>query len=136
CNYFNYIDAHLNKKDFKNYIILGNGVPEGNTVYVLRRNMLSGETEIWNAIYGEPYFFKREPMSTSIFCFKCKAGTRLDPRSSDSCPLQEIACIANEENIWINKQAQLSPLATDFDLENKVNWLPFLTYNLISLACF
>ena len=52
CNYFNYIDEYLKKTNTKSYIILGKGVPEGDTVYVLRRNIKDGDVEIWNSLYG------------------------------------------------------------------------------------
>ena len=128
CNYFNFIDREQKKTQFKNYLVLGKGVPEGNTVYVLRRNTLSQEVEIWNAIYGEPYFFKREIMKTNFLCIPCKAGTKMDPASSATCPLQQVNCVVSDENVWINKQAHENPLAVNFDLNNKRDWMPFLTY--------
>jgi len=48
CNYFNWIDQKLNRK-VTSYLLFGRGVPEGETVYVLRmRNKRPKQYEIWN----------------------------------------------------------------------------------------
>lgn len=60
CNYFKYIDKNRNRDNFENAIVLGKGIPEGYTTYVLRRNKDNNHCELWNAIQGECYFFGRE----------------------------------------------------------------------------
>ena len=37
CNYFNYIDEEA-KSGCKSYLVYGVGMPEGKTVYVMRKN--------------------------------------------------------------------------------------------------
>lgn len=39
CNYFNYLDEKMGRGEtIKSYVLVGKGVPEGKTSYVLRRN--------------------------------------------------------------------------------------------------
>jgi len=60
CNYFNWIDQkwHPDKPDMKSYLLYGDAVPEGQTTYVLRRNVKKGHAEIWSPVTGECYFFE------------------------------------------------------------------------------
>lgn len=56
CNYFNYIDRQANNiKDNKyveSFLILGKGLPEGNMVWVLRKDG-KNNAELWNPKTGE-----------------------------------------------------------------------------------
>jgi coiled-coil and C2 domain-containing protein 2A len=38
CNYFNYIDSVVEVTGCKSYLVYGMGMPEGFTVYVMRKN--------------------------------------------------------------------------------------------------
>ena len=38
CNYFNYIDSVVEVTGCKSYLVYGIGMPEGFTVYVMRKN--------------------------------------------------------------------------------------------------
>ena len=90
-NYFLYqdikaIEENRLKTDsiYDTFIVLGTGVPEGNSVYVLRREISYGRIRdvwIYNACTGTRYRFD-------------------DPR----CPLRDIGCVANMENMWANIQ--------------------------------
>lgn len=42
------------------------------------------------------------------------------------CPLQEVGCVVNNENIWINIQNCARPGEMIYDIENKKHWMPFL----------
>ncbi len=64
CNYFNYIDGQQSKNvDVKNdgqirsYLVMGKGIPEGLTTYVMRKHTKNSMVELWNAIKGEAYYF-------------------------------------------------------------------------------
>lgn len=117
------------------------GVPVGDMIYVLRRDTRNNDVEIWDAISGDPYFFKRK--ETFFGCFglcRLNRNNVLDLDLSDNeYPLQEIGkmallntflimlgCVANNENIWVNVQADASPSDIIFDIENKKHWIPFL----------
>lgn len=39
CNYFKYIDNIKHPGEFESYIVFAEALPQGDTVYVLRRNM-------------------------------------------------------------------------------------------------
>lgn len=99
-NYFAFLDGNR----FENYIVFGHGLPEGDTVYVLRRP--SGEEDsditLWNASTGIEY-----------------------ARSDTRCALQSVSCVVSEDNIYINLQQQSRPINVKFDLQNKKNWRPF-----------
>jgi len=73
----------------KTYLVLGYGIPEGDTSYVMRRNTTTNDVEIWNPVTGEPYFFKKA--LDFIPCCGLKLGKkeRIDKVVSDvNCPLQ------------------------------------------------
>ena len=39
ANYFNYVDSRRTPNTYKSYIILGEAMPEGSTVYVMRKKL-------------------------------------------------------------------------------------------------
>jgi hypothetical protein len=44
-----YIDKKILKRnDVKSYVVMGKGLPEGNTQYVLRRQVGFNIVELWN----------------------------------------------------------------------------------------
>jgi len=128
CNYFMYIDQQLGKTDIKNYLLLCKAVPEGEAVYVMRRDTKTNDVELWNAVYGEPYFFKRNQQSFNCFyLFSLNKTSVLDREISDNdYPIQEIGCVIDSENVWVNIQTDVSPSHVHFDIENRRNWMPFL----------
>lgn len=92
CCYFMYIDKALKKDNFRNYLIVGKGVPEGDTVYVLRKNTANDDIEIWNACAGDPYFFKRVETYNQCCCLKLGKQSQIDIEVSDTiCPLKEVS---------------------------------------------
>lgn len=49
CCFFMYIDEKIHKRtDVKNYVVMGKGLPEGSTQYVMRRMIKSNIVELWN----------------------------------------------------------------------------------------
>jgi len=94
----------------------------------MRRDIKTNEVEIWNAVYGDPYFFKRNDQFFSCFhLFTLNKTSVLDREVSDNdYPIQEIGCVINNENVWVNIQADVSPSHVIFDIENRKNWMPFL----------
>ncbi|KAL9987685.1 hypothetical protein ACROYT_G002032 [Oculina patagonica] len=94
CNYF----LHIGKRA---YVVLGRGIPEGSTAYVLT---LDGSPTLWNAHSGQKY----------------------DVQDAN-CPLKSIGCVFNHENIWGNVQASEEPYRLLFDLTKTNSWQPFFT---------
>ena len=66
CNYFKYRNRAA-------YVVLGTGIPEGSTAYVLT---LDDGYRLWNAYTGEQF----------------------DVHDAN-CPLKSIGCVFNEENV-------------------------------------
>lgn len=78
------------------------GVPEGKTVYVLRRNIKSNEVEIWNTCLGEPYFFGNKEYVTKFLCLTISKGLRSGINEYESfCPLQEIGKLTSFKHFYI-----------------------------------
>ena len=84
CNFLNYYDQSK-RTGMQSYIVLGRGLPEGDTVYTLRMNPTLGgigsDVTLINASTGRGYSGKDR-----------------------NCPLMHVDMIANGENIWINLQ--------------------------------
>jgi hypothetical protein len=99
-NYF----AYLDNSRFDSYIVFGHGLPEGDTVYVMRRpsDEINNEIEFWNASTGIAY---------------AKTDTR--------CALQSISCIVTEDNIYANIQNSATPHRIKYDFQDKKQWRAF-----------
>ena len=90
-------------KDVQTYIVLGNGVPEGNTVYVLRKDNSSKSIELWNASTGVGYAFEQEDYGSTFLCFKVVSDTRTMRQEQDlECPLKSVGCLIDEHDVYIN----------------------------------
>ncbi|KAL1433694.1 hypothetical protein MTO96_012231 [Rhipicephalus appendiculatus] len=98
CNYF----LHLGTEA---YLLLGSGIPEGQTAYVLTRNAArsrDGDVRIWNAVTGRSY---------SV---------------TDSYgPLQTVGCLVGVDNIWANVQKHEHPSRLSYNLSKSSHWKPF-----------
>ncbi len=99
CNFF----TSLGKKTF---LVLGQGVPEGDTVYVLTVEE-SGEHRFWNPMTGEHY-----------------------AANETFCPLESVAAVANESNIWANVQLSDKPSRLKWDFAQSGDWLPLFGGNV------
>jgi coiled-coil and C2 domain-containing protein 2A len=76
--------------------VIGNGIPEGKTVYVMRVKLSNPKEDIvfWNASTGE--------------------GFAVD---DETCPLR-IGTIVNQDNIWVNIQSTDDPSHMEFKLSD------------------
>ena len=127
CNYFNYIDSVQRRPEIKSYLVLGRGMPEGYTSYVLRMNTNTRHVELWNATRGEAYYFGREDFSNKCLCFTIASGYRMNFRNHDpTCQLKELGCLVSDENVYANIQNTGDPSMLNFDLDNRKYWRPFL----------
>ena len=101
CNYFNYLDV---KKDngYTSYIVIGRGIPEGKTVYVMRQNKrMNKDVTFWNPCTGDGFLAE-----------------------DDLCTLK-VATIVNEDNIWLNISDEERIHRLSFDLTDSNVWKPF-----------
>ena len=92
--------AYIGKKAF---LIIGQGVPEGDTAYVMTVEE-NGEHLLWNPVTGEQF-------STH----------------ENFCPLEKVYVIANESNIWGNVQPGDKPGRLRWDLSNTTDWMPLFS---------
>ncbi|XP_018423746.1 PREDICTED: coiled-coil and C2 domain-containing protein 2A [Nanorana parkeri] len=95
CNYF----LAMGKKA---WLIIGNAIPEGPTVYVL--TLEQNQYIIWNPSNG---------------CFYGQYDT--------FCPLQSVGCLINADNIWFNIHQYDSPMSISFDTGRPNQWKAFFS---------
>ena len=84
------------------FVVLGDGVPEGRTAYVLTKDLLKKETTLWNASTGKSY-------STELL----------------HCPLTSVGLVFDDTNIWANVQPYDEPHLIDWHFDDARNWRPF-----------
>ena len=125
CNYFNYIDLH-SKRNVKSYLVLGKGFPEGNTIYVLRCDYDKNHFELWNAKNAECFYFDKNYTQTKCCFIPFGRAFNNISLSESICQLKEIGAIVTSENVYINIQNEVSPIGTDFNLNNRSMWVEFL----------
>lgn len=126
ANFFQYVDNVQDPGKFTSFLVFGEALPEGSSVYVMRR--FSDEfaktqkehkhsIELWNPMNGQCYFFARqESASESSYNYV---------RSNDPiCPLKKIHCVVSSTNIWANIQLFSNPVLLDFDFGNGKAWKP------------
>ena len=95
CNYLLHLGLDA-------YVVLGQGVPEGSTVYVLSRPKTEISTwQLWNA-------------STS---------TRYSTTDTN-CSLKRIDYLVSGTNIWANIQSSREPCRCSYNLTDPRAWLP------------
>ena len=92
---------------FDLYLVIGSGIPEGNTIYVLQRDhnhasLDGGSVILWNACSGHAF-------------------SALDPR----CPLVDIGCIVAAGNIHANLQGVRALHLLSYDFGDGEVWRPF-----------
>lgn len=102
-NYFHWLDQEM-QSGYRSYIVQGEGVPEGDTVYVLRMARGGMDAWYWNAATGR-CFAKRDP----------------------SCPLRQVHALADGDNVWCNAQGSCVPDEVALDLENGSHWRALFT---------
>ena len=82
------------------YLVLGYGIPEGRTAYVLTFEE-NGEHWLWNSITGEHF------VTTETFC-----------------PLTGVFAVINSSNMWANLQQSDQPQRLRWELGNSSDWAP------------
>ena len=100
CNFF----TTIGKKAF---LVLGQGVPEGDTAYVLTVEESGEQDRLWN------------PMTAESFSI-----------SETFCPLESVYAIANENNIWGNIQLSDKPNRIRWDFAQGNDWMPLFSGNI------
>ncbi|TRY71952.1 hypothetical protein TCAL_17145 [Tigriopus californicus] len=90
----------------KAYLVLGQGIPEGQTAYVLTAEE-SGQHWLWNVVTGEHF-----------------------NTSETFCPLVGVTAVANESNVWGNVQSSDAPNRMKWDLTNGSDWTPLFGSHL------
>ena len=99
CNYL----LHAGKeRGLQAYVVLGTGIPEGETAYVLTRGGQSREHQLWNASTGRVY---------SV--------------TDSALPLSSVGCVFNDANVWANIQTSSSPAGVDWRLDDPTKWRAF-----------
>lgn len=86
------------------YVVLGHGIPEGETCYVLTKSLQREDCQLWNAHTGRVY--------------------TLD---DTSCPLTSVGCVFNDKNIWANIQKSAEPQLVNWELFDPKLWRPFFS---------
>lgn len=125
CNYFKWIDK--DKPNIKNYIIIGTGVPEGKSVYVLRRDTTKGDLELWNASSGVGYSIIQDPYSAKFLCINISRGTKNRVTDKEyTIGLKSVGCVFDENDIYFNIQDYSDPYVIDFNIDNPKSWMPFI----------
>jgi coiled-coil and C2 domain-containing protein 2A len=107
-NYMLYLDR--SNSAFEHFLVLGNAIPEGETVYVMRRK--TGAIKAG----GEDF--------DDIMLYDASSGKSYSA-SDSSMPLLSIGMLINEDNLWANIQDHEQPHLMLFDLQNKKQWRPF-----------
>jgi hypothetical protein len=83
------------------YVLLGHGIPEGETSYVATRDSAS-QMSLWNAQSGQVY------------------------KSDDpACPLTSVGCVFNDLNVWANIQPYEKADELNWDFDDPKCWRPF-----------
>ncbi|CAG9860595.1 unnamed protein product [Phyllotreta striolata] len=87
------------------WLLLGYGIPHGNTAYVFLPEYPNDSAipayYIIDVVYNEKYNIMDE-----------------------NCPLQRIFCVMNNKNIWANVQKTDKPYLTRFEFDGNSDWLP------------
>ena len=91
------------------YLVLGRGVPEGRTAYVL--TVEENGHWLWNAVTGERF-------STN----------------ETFLPLSAVHCVVSGSNMWANLQAGDSPARLRWQLNSSTDWLPLFSSGAATAA--
>jgi len=95
CNYLLHLGLDA-------YVVLGQGVPEGSTVYVLSRPKSETSTwQLWNA----------------------SSSTRYSTTDTN-CSLKRIDYLVSASNIWANIQSSREPCRCSYNVSDPRAWLP------------
>ncbi len=94
--------------EWRTYVILGHGTPEGKTAYVLRLRVLDGNIRdvlFINPVTGLEY--------------------HRDEEHADTVPLKQVGCVISSENVWVNIQpTERSIQQLSWSLFDTKEWTP------------
>ena len=109
CNFFNHLDQSRGSAH-TSYVVLGRGLPEGDTVYTVRINNNTGSNDakavLWNASTGRGY--------------EC---------NDSLCPMTHVDEVIGSDNVWINVQPHLHPSRISWDFTDSKCWKPLFSQN-------
>ena len=84
------------------HIVLGHGIPEGQTAYVLTSDERGGP-RLWNACTGRSY-----------------------AAHDNTLPLVSVGCVFDASNVWANVQESARPAELVWDLADEKKWRPLI----------
>ncbi len=84
------------------HIVLGHGIPEGPTAYVLTSDERGGPM-LWNACTGRSY-----------------------AAHDSTLPLVSVGCVFDASNVWANVQESARPAELVWDLADEKKWRPLI----------
>jgi hypothetical protein len=126
CNFFNYIDRKEGRGHISSFLAIGKAFPYGKSIFVLRKDLNTGNCELWDPYAGNCYYLPCIEYDTLCFCLPfSKKSSPENPK--DVCNMLELTSIVTPTNVYINVQETLKPNDIDFDLEKEKLWMPFLT---------
>jgi len=86
-------------------LLIGEGVPEGKTVYVLKRDIGTNEVELWNASEGTVFSLRQETFGSKFLCCSVASGTRSMMNALDQViSLRSVGCLIDENDVYLNIQ--------------------------------
>jgi hypothetical protein len=91
------------------FMVLGRALPEGDTVYIVLRDVSKGDKG-----YAAANFLVVNPCTGYIYS-----------ASDENCPLKQIYTLITPYNIWANIQPSDKPSDMDFNVLNASAWKPF-----------
>lgn len=125
CNYFKWIDKE--NPNIRTFLVLGRGVPEGKTVYVLRRDIVTGDVELWCSNKGIGFSLKQERFNSNFLCFNITRGTRTMAQDIENIiGLKSVGCLIDENDVYINIQPSSEPYSIDYNVDDPKKWTSFL----------
>lgn len=130
CNYFNYIDRYrkeyvsrFSNEHVQSYCMLCDTLPEGSIMMVLRRDMITGHCEAWEAVSGKCYFLPMRPSRGWCCSLRRQSSDATSLKATPLNPIQRVHCLFNAENIWASLQGtKFSVNDFDFDVTNASAW--------------
>ncbi|KAJ3221081.1 Coiled-coil and C2 domain-containing protein 2A [Clydaea vesicula] len=120
------------------YVILGRGIPEGKTAYVMLKEVVKVmNSEIVTTpspTLAESILKSNKSMVIENASHSSKTSlTLINPVTGISytsgdpyIPLKEVGCVFNKSNIWVNIQTAANPNNFNWDLSNSKCWVPLV----------
>lgn len=106
CNFFNFIDRKSGRDYIHSYLALGKAFPYGKSIYVLRRNTRTNDSELWDPYDGQCFFLPAKEYE-NFCCFFRFAKKKGSEQQKDMCSMLELGCIVSPDNIYVNIQVLL-----------------------------